>query len=294
MFIVTNVYSNKIAHMIYAEKEQLIIGASSQIAQYLPKFYTRIDSRNVDISYLKQKKWQNIFICFAEQRTYLANAESSHHRDMFYDVNYNFTKNLIKNIQETASSIIYFSTAELWNKCSGPINIDIPFCYHTNHYTESKRMITDELRNIKEYPNVKIVYPFNFNSIHRKGSYLFAKIFDSILHKKKIEIGDVNFYRDMIHPSILSEVCVNGLENSREKIVGLGKLIHVETFIKDMYKRMNLSYDKYVVSKFDKESIYRRNIFYASDRLDFDQNDVLNLTIKDIEKLLKEKNGCNR
>ena len=52
--------------------------------------------------------------------------------------------------------------------------------------------------------DIKIIYPFNFNSPYRKPGFLFSKFMDVILHNKKITVGDLNFCRDITHPKLIS------------------------------------------------------------------------------------------
>jgi GDP-D-mannose dehydratase len=64
--------------------------------------------------------------------------------------------------------------------------------------------------------------------VHRKEGFLFGKIFDSLLNNKKISIGDIDFYRDLIHPKNIVDI---SLITEKDIIIGSGELINVQKFI---------------------------------------------------------------
>ena len=49
----------------------LVIGNTSQLSHYFPDYYEKISSRNIDITKLYSKKYDKVFLLFAEQRTFL-------------------------------------------------------------------------------------------------------------------------------------------------------------------------------------------------------------------------------
>ena len=55
--------------------KNLVIGNTSQLAYYFPDDYEKISSRNIEF---KNENYDRVYICFAEQRTYLKN-----NRDLF-------------------------------------------------------------------------------------------------------------------------------------------------------------------------------------------------------------------
>ena len=71
------------------------------------------------------------------------------------------------------------------------------------YYTESKLMLTETVKNRE---NIITVYPFNFNSKFRSETFLFGKIFDSIINRKKIEIGSTYYYRDILHAKYVASL----------------------------------------------------------------------------------------
>lgn len=161
----------------------LIIGSSSQVAQYMPENYIRVSSRNVDIKKIINKKYNRIFLCFGEQRT----CDETLTKE-FMDINFDYTLSLINSLKNYCNYMVVYSTSELWNNVSGPIDLSMKYDYIETPYVKSKHMLCQEiLENNDKYNNVFIIYAFNFNSIYRKYDNLFGKIFYSILNKKKIE-----------------------------------------------------------------------------------------------------------
>ncbi|MCK9417348.1 hypothetical protein M0Q97_11945, partial [Candidatus Dojkabacteria bacterium] len=173
----------------------LVIGNNSQLAQYFPGDYEKISSRNIDFEKYKTQ-YDRVYICFAEQRTYIKDDFK-----IFFDTNVEYTLKVIDHFSSISNNVIVYGTSELWNNCIGTINIDIPFDYRISNYIESKKIMINEIH--KKYKNVIILHPFNFNSIYRKDGFLFSKIFDSIVNKKQITIGNTYFYRELLHPKFI-------------------------------------------------------------------------------------------
>ena len=147
----------------------LVVGSTSQLARYLPRDFVHISSRDIDTAALRRDEWDDAYICFAEQRTYLASDPSDDVRRMFHHTNVEKTLEVIDALHPVCRKILYFSTAELWNARSGPVHPSDGYAFHRNHYTESKERISLILRDKSRYPKVSVAYPFNFNSVHRGG-----------------------------------------------------------------------------------------------------------------------------
>lgn len=254
----------------------LIIGDTSQLNFYYPKEYDRISSRNIDIDLINSKKYDTIYLLFAEQRTFLNENEK-----FFTDINVDYTIKLIHKIKNNCRKIVIFATSELWNDYDGEVSLDLPFKYNYTPYIKSKEILCNLIKDNRDiYNNVKIVYPFNFNSPYRKEGFLFSKIFRSIIEKTPIEVGDLNFVRDIIHPSLIVN---HSIETDNDILIGSGELINVENFVKDLYKINNLVYDKYVHSfSYNNLSNVRKN-YYSKIKYS-NYNDLLNLTHGDIRK----------
>lgn len=233
----------------------LIIGSTSQLAHYFPQEYERIESRFIREKMplpLKEDFYDRVYICFAEQRLEINNLE------MFIKTNVDLTLDLIKFFNNKSNHIIVYGSCELWNNYNGAIDINDQFNYAAglyNNYCISKELMVEKIH--ETYDNVSVLHPFNFNSIHRKPGYLFYKIFDSIINKKKIEIGDTYFYRDIIHPKYVVE---RSLVATSDEIIGSGRLTFINDFIRDLYKNSGLDYDEYVTEKLDNNN--KKSIFY--------------------------------
>ena len=140
-------------------------------------------------------------------------------------------------------------------------------------------MITNYIK--QNYNNVIILYPFNFNSPYRKQGFLFNKIFDSLINNKKIEIGDTYFYRDIIHPKYVVErsiLCEN------DELVGSGRLIHINDFIRTLYKQLNMNYDDYVNENFNHNLKTKRKTFWKESNICLYEK-IIEDTLYEIKKI---------
>ena len=254
----------------------LIIGDTSQLANYFPKEYERISARNIDFSLYETSYYESIYICFAEQRTFIEND-----RQIFFDINVNYTIKVIDYFKDKCDNIIVYSTSELWNNTNGSINIDTCYNYNHTNYIESKQILCETIKEKRikgDYHNVIILYPFNFNTPYRKEGFLFNKIFNSIINKQKIEIGDTYFYRDIIHPKLIIE---RSLKCKTDEIVGSGRLTYINDFIRDLYITNDLNYDEYVKENINLNLSTKRNIYFLDSK-------ICNMTY---QKIIRETNN---
>jgi hypothetical protein len=108
-------------------------------------------------------------------------------------------------------------------------------------------------------------------------------VFNSIVNEEKIEIGNTYFYRDIIHPKYVVKKSIDTDENL---VVGSGRLIFVNDFIRDLYKAFNLDYDLYVIENINKFNEHEKvNEYYLeSKNYLYNYNTLLNETINDIKE----------
>jgi len=254
----------------------LIIGNTSQLNFYFPKEYDRISSRNIDFDVINKKGYDTIYLLFAEQRTFLSNGEK-----FFTDINVDYTINVIDNLKKHCKRIVVFSTSELWNDYDGEVSVDLPYKYNYTPYIKSKEILCNTINDNKDiYNKVVIIYPFNFNSPHRKEGFLFSKIFKSIMEKKHISVGNLNFLRDIVHPSHIVD---NSINASKDMLIGSGELINIENFIRDLYILSNLKYDEYVITLSNNNLTNKRKKYYSKIKYS-NYNSLLKLTHEDIRK----------
>jgi len=206
----------------------LVIGSTSQLAHYFPEDYVKISSRDIP-RWVFAEKWKNVYICFAEQRTFSDNTK------VFFDVNFTYTKQVIDKLRY--NRLYFYSTMYLWNALER-FTVDTPFKYHKTPYIESKELIT---RHVMDIPNTTVLFPCNFNSIYRKEGFLFGKVFDSIKNKRKIHLGYTNFVKEMTHPRFVVEESFG----TEHKLIR-GVKVNVNAVIRELYSRSGLVYGDYV------------------------------------------------
>ena len=256
------------------EMDNLVIGNTSQLSGYFPEDYTKVSSRNIDYDLIVSKKWERAFLCFAEQRTFLRG-----NTEIFFDVNYSYTIDVINKIKPSCNKIYFYSTILLWNAYEGAVDLSMPFKYSETPYIKSKEQITNYLMD--NFGNVTVLFPCNFNSVFRKKGFLFKKIFDSIINKKKITIGNTHFYKEMVHPRYVVKESLNATDH---EMIGSGYTINVNEFIRDLYNAFDLDYESYVVENIESSDlIAKHNIYYTKkDKINYTKKDLLNDTVSEL------------
>src|SRR5271166_1642855 len=220
----------------------LVIGSSSQLAQYFPPDYLKISSRNIDFDYLKSNPWDAVYLTFAEQRIYDANID-------YITPNYTYTLQIINSLLDNCNKIVCYTSCELWNNLTGfiPLNTPAKF-YPINHeYSISKLLLWNKITQLRKennlYDKVIFMHPFYFNSVHRNEYFLFGKIFKSIINKQKIKVGNLNFYRDMVHTKFVVE---KSIELSHDSMIGSGKLFNTKDFVRNLYRLNDMDFREFV------------------------------------------------
>jgi len=258
----------------------LVIGDTSQQSYYYPSDYKKISSRSVDLEFLQRNQFDSVYITFAEQRIYESQID-------YITPNFKYTLEIINNLLDSSNKIVIFTSCEMWSNLSGMIDLETaPNFNISNEYTISKLLLLNEIKRLRKvdsrYNKVMIIHPFYFNSVHRSKYFLFGKIFNSIIHNEKIEVGNLDFYRDMIHPNFLVKKVI---ELESDSMMGSGKLFNVRDFIIDLYDSFNMDYFKYV--KEDRNSLPNDKLIRAKVNWNYTYNDLLNETINDIKNIKK-------
>jgi nucleoside-diphosphate-sugar epimerase len=262
--------------------DNLVVGNTSQIAKFFSDDYLKISSRNLTLS--DDAKYNNVYITFAEQRTF----DTSLSESDFIDVNVNYTLKVAEHYSKLANKVFLYGTAELWNNYNGPISLSDNFDYKYSPYTKSKHILWDELKNLQskgKFNNVFIIHPFNFNSLHRKHGFLFYKIFDSILNNTQISVGNLNLQRDIIHPKFLVEQSTTA---NSDMIVGSGVITNVREFIINLYESFGKDYDKLVIENDTAKSIHANNVFWSDTNTKY--TTLLEDTITELKNKIYERN----
>jgi nucleoside-diphosphate-sugar epimerase len=255
-------------------KPSLVIGNTSQLSYYFPDNFEKVSSRNINFVQLCEKSYDKVFILFAEQRTFLNESE-----EFFINTNFNYTIDVINRFKDISNKVIIYSTSELWNKYDRCVSISDTYNYNYSPYIKSKEILCNFINDNRDiYSNVIIIYPFNFNSVHRKEGFLFGKIFDSIISNKKISIGDINFNRDLTHPKNIVDI---SLKADKDCIVGSGELFNVQRFIEDIFTKLNKNIIDYIEYDNSNNLNIKRGGYYNCEKtLNYDE--LINLTINDI------------
>lgn len=262
----------------------LIIGSTSQMASYFPEHYEKISSRDIQQE-VYESGYNSVFITFAEQRTFDKNISEKD----FIDVNVKYTDYVVDKLSPISERIVLYGTAELWNAHDGEVNISSEIKYNYSPYIKSKEALFNLYREKKqrgEWNNVVMLHPVNFNSIGRKRGFLFHKIFQSIIKKDVINIGDINIDRDMIHAKYLVEKSISA---SNDEIVGSGFVTNVEEFVSNLYLKFDMRYKDFVIKDKSFNSPHKNNTFWAKN--DIKYLNLLKETANDIESAISQRHS---
>ncbi len=256
----------------------LVIGNTSQQSYFYPDDYIKISSRNIDYDLIETGKFNSVYITFAEQRIYDNNID-------YMSINYKLTLELLEKLINKSNKIVIFGTCELWNQLSSQIDITSDFNYKPHPYTESKESLILKINQLRQLDNtwnkVKIIHPFYFNSTRRSDYFLFGKVFDSILNKKKIEVGDLDFKRDMVHAKFFVEKTIQA---NTDLLIGAGQLFNVKQFIYDIYLELGLKPEDYI----KQVDFKKANSKLIIPKVDWNYNyqDLIQDTLQDIKSRL--------
>lgn len=216
-------------------------------------------------------------VAFGENRTYLNDLPL----EAFEYVNVTQTIKAVDRLRHVSNQVIVFGTSELWSLVTGPVSLDTPMAYFDTFYIKSKHRLVAKLRN-RNFSNVRIIHPFNFNTRFRVGDFLFGKIYASIFRRMPITLGDTYFERDLVTPPDIVDACLIS-DDTKESIVGSGRLINVNHAIRKLYSSTGLEYDQYVTEDL---SLISPRRFYPSFAKDGTGRDTLDWMIKDLRNAL--------
>jgi nucleoside-diphosphate-sugar epimerase len=198
----------------------------------------------------------------------------------FDKINVDYTLNVINKIKNISKKIIVYSTSELYNLHSGPVGVHSTPYYTYTPYIASKELMVDKINKLrhKEHLDIIIITPFTFNSPYRSGGFLYNRFLSVILEGKKIEIGNIDFERDMVHPSVVAKA---SFTSDKDIVVGSGVLTNIRQFYVDLLKNFSINYDDYVTENND-IFINKRKPYFASTYTPY--TNLLNDTTNDIKK----------
>ena len=265
----------------------LVVGNTSQLFPYFKQYDENIlgvSSRDFNFKNVKHYQFDRVFLTFAEQRVFLDRPV-----EFFSKINVDYTLEVINKLKYNTKTFVLYSTSDLWDQCEGEININTPFNNRQTSYIISKEILNEKINDLREKEgiDIKIIYPFNFNSPYRKPEFLFYKFLKVILDKKPIDVGSLDFYRDLVHPKLIVEKSFNC---TSDEVVGSGVLTHVKSFYVDLLTHFGINYNEYVTEHDQHFINVRKPFYFNTDNL---YTTLLEDTIKDIEHYKNNVYGKN-
>lgn len=253
----------------------IVIGKNSQLAQYVDKLDTIFWSAN-EVDTEIAKKADKIYFFFCEQRTFLQLPEED-----YMHVNVTLTMELLTKLYNEKTDFYIYGSGDLWNNCEGGVTIDTPINYKYSPYLKSKHILTEYILDFiheKNATNIHLIHPFNFNTPHRKEGFLFYKIFDSIIYKKKITTGNLDFMRDIVHPNF---ILFRSQFTRRTSLVGSGNPVNIKEFVSKLYSHFDMNIHDYLTEDKAATTVHS-SFFYHKTKIRY--NNLLEDTINDITK----------
>jgi hypothetical protein len=255
----------------------LVVGDTSQLFPYFRELDPKIvgiSSRDINTESFVEGQFDRAFLTFAEQRTF-----RYEDLEFFTKINVDYTVYVIVKLSPFVKTFVIYSTSELWNGYGGGISLEMPYNYNHSPYIKSKELMEYRINLLRQFGyDIKIVYPFNFNSPYRKPGFLFSKFMEVILENKKITVGNLDFYRDITHPKKIVEA---SLTTQKDLIIGSGKLINLRQFYIDLLAKFSIIYEDYVTEEINMFVNTREPYYLLSNQL---YNNLLEDTYYDITK----------
>lgn len=265
----------------------LVVGNTSQLSQYFPNDYIKISSRDIDNGIFEQE-WDSVYLTFAKQNVF--DSEDSD----FFSVNTYYTLDIIERLLLVSNRIVVYTTCEIYQNHYGPISISTEPSFQIDssnysNYIQSKYLLNQmiTINRVKDvsWNKVVIIHPFNFESIHKNKYFLFGKIVDSIVNETVIDIGDIDFYKDILHTSRMVE---QSIKSDGDCVIGSGRLINVRDTVIGIYKHFDMDYNIFV-NETPREG-NRLKFYYTKNKLNHNFIDDM---VTDIKKIKYEKNTNN-
>jgi len=247
----------------------LIIGSGSQLAYYLVG--THVSSRDIPYKAITRRKWNRIYLCFAEQRTFIDNDDS------FMKINYDLTKEVIDKLDNYCNEFVFYSTALLWSGNKGSYDISTPYSYQETDYLVSKQKITDYLKNIDK---VSVHYPCNFNSKNRKGGFLFASLYDIISKREKVEVRCLDFEKEIAHAKYIATKSMNTHGNC---ILAPGFSVNVRTLFSNILSAVDMSLEDYVKETECDDFVKPNNYYHRVKDVAYDNHDLVASFVEELK-----------
>jgi GDP-D-mannose dehydratase len=253
---------------------KLVIGPNSQLGRYSPTKNTVFSSAKNFTT--PEGSFEEIYFFFCEQRTFLDLTEKD-----FVDVNVSLTLKILETLYNEKARFYLYGTCELWNNCSGGITINTPYNYNYSPYVKSKEILTEKLNNFRrdKINNIFLLHPFNFNTPYRTKGFLFSKIFDSLINNTVIQTGNLNFFRDLVHPNFILQRSFNVLADD---LIGSGHLINIRDFVHQLYKAFDMDINKHLIEDVTIQPRHQSSFYHQTD---IKYNTLLEDTVNDIKKL---------
>lgn len=243
-----------------ASKKVLIIGIESFTGKHLSRFLEVAGYEIFGTSFLEGDNKQ-IFQCNITDKEnissiikhllpeYIINLAGisfvAHaNKELFYSVNVLAVENILESILEIKNyqpkKVILVSSATIYGNQTSDVLDESMIPNPLNHYGISKLAMELLAKTYFDKINIIIARPFNYTGIGQEEHFLIPKIVSHYkTHKKEIELGNIDVYREFNDVSYVCEIYNRLLEsNIKNEIVNICSNRVIA--LKDVINQMNM------------------------------------------------------
>jgi GDPmannose 4,6-dehydratase len=177
-----------------------------------------------------------------------------------FDSHYTGTKNFLDILKKKKSSSKFFkaNSGYIFNPKKGKIDLSCNFSNNKNIYIQAQKKT---FKLINKYKKFKLkLFNLVFLQIEsplRPNDFFIKKVCIGAKHKKIINIGNINTFRDYSWiTEIVKSIFLTSKMKSKNFIISAGEKISGKEILNTAYKLNNLDYRKYI--RIDKK-LFRKN-----------------------------------
>ncbi len=256
------------------------------------KIYKKNISQKLLYMLIKKKKFNEIYFLIGQSEAFSStqNPETSLHSNFIL-----FTYVLHACIRFSKhSKIFYASSGQIYGDTKKTVKENSEK-KPMNPYALSKYISMEYIKYVRKYYKLKIAVGifFNHESIYRSKNNISMKLINFLkkknIKKNKLELGNINVYRDWGYAEEYVEAIhkININNKSEDFIVATGKTLFLKDVIKFAFKLKNLNYKNFI--KINKKKFGNNEIKKMSTNISKIKNKIKWHPKKDLKNLINEQ-----
>ena len=167
-----------------------------------------------------------------------------------FQSHFNGTKNFLDILKEKNLKIKFYkaNSGYIFSPNKGRIDLNCKFSSSKNPYIQAQKKTFNLLKNYRKYGlNLSNLVFMQVESPLRSNDFFIKKVCLSAKNKKKINVGNINAYRDYSWiTEVVRAVVLSSKLKTKDFIISAGKKISGKEILAIAYKFNNLDYKKYI------------------------------------------------